>query len=125
MPIHGVRHLMYRPCNALWHRKPPLPHPPAPAILTGPFPTPLRPQLLRQRVADYSSKLRSLAPHDPDFGQLVVAGEALEGQLEALAHAAVTLAEVEAHLRQHDPQGFKAYQAVKDEMEVRQRGPWR
>lgn len=50
---------------------------------------------------------------------LKLRGEALEGQLEALAYAPVTLAEVEAHLRGHNPAAFEAYKAVKDDMEVR------
>ncbi|EFJ46991.1 hypothetical protein VOLCADRAFT_92519 [Volvox carteri f. nagariensis] len=75
-------------------------------------------ELLRQRVAEYGTRLRALAPHDPDFGSLVVAGEALEGQLEALATAPIRLAEVEVHMRAHHPEAFEAYKAVKDEMEA-------
>ncbi|KXZ50435.1 hypothetical protein GPECTOR_16g609 [Gonium pectorale] len=75
-------------------------------------------EVLRQRVAEYGARLRSLAPHDPDFGALVVAGAALEGQLEELAGAPVTLAEVEAAVREANADAFAAYKAVKDEMEV-------
>ncbi|KAG2486036.1 hypothetical protein HYH03_015243 [Edaphochlamys debaryana] len=78
-------------------------------------------EVLRQRVAEYGTRLRSLAPHDPDFGSLVVAGEALEGQLAALAHAPITLQEVEGHVAGHAPESFEAYRAVKDEMEAQLR----
>lgn len=77
--------------------------------------------VLAQRLEEYRKRIKALQPHDPEVGTLKLRGEALESQLEALAFAPVTLAEVETHLRSHAPDAYESYKAVKDEMEAQMR----
>ena len=68
-------------------------------------------EVLAQRNTRYAAGIRRAQPHDPTRGMpgLVVRGEALEGQLEAMAFQSISIGEVEARMAQDDPRAFEDY----------------
>eukprot|EP00201_Polytomella_parva_P023653 CAMPEP_0175047604 /NCGR_PEP_ID=MMETSP0052_2-20121109/5697_1 /TAXON_ID=51329 ORGANISM="Polytomella parva, Strain SAG 63-3" /NCGR_SAMPLE_ID=MMETSP0052_2 /ASSEMBLY_ACC=CAM_ASM_000194 /LENGTH=656 /DNA_ID=CAMNT_0016311517 /DNA_START=18 /DNA_END=1984 /DNA_ORIENTATION=- len=74
-------------------------------------------ETLLDRKVSYAPRVQVLYPHEPDPSKLVLLGDGMEDHLYAMAYAPITLAEVEAYMEENNPESFRAYRGVKDEIE--------